>query len=312
VLLQHPQERKQRHRSDYFLLRCLADVHVISGRRLQVADEEMDVDDRLVFDVLTPGYLSSNLLFARKAVDQMVPVVGHEQKAPQTLQIDVRRTLVLFPSDGATCDVRELVGSLAGLDVQGAEQDCAQLPPCSDSGLGYDTLIAIDATWQFAKEMVKSCPILQKLRHVKLDVRKDPQADAHQGDDGCEPSGAFSVAGRRYETEFVIRKPEAVVLASGDRILGFSTAEAVAIFLSEVAAELDQPHRAAVATSSTAHHPIYDAVVAPLRQYVQFQLEFMGDNAKHRTDRPNYDPDLYSGKRGRGFCVGESAWPDNT
>lgn len=79
------------------------------------------------------------------------------------------------------------------------------LDNASKPNMKIDAVVAIDATWQYAQEMVNRCEVLKSLQAVTVTSDQDPQ--------------------------FLVRKPARI----GDKILGHSTAEAVSIALDQIA-----------------------------------------------------------------------------
>lgn len=252
VLLQHPQEKKQKHKSDQFLLRTLRGVTVVIGRKLasRSADEETTSAPITLPVAADSGAVLREQFRGMAQVRAEAPVTSEKpQFAAKTVAFDPARTLLLWPAEDAV------------------EPKDAVMPAAAESAPAaqYDTVIAIDATWKYAREMVKGCPILSAMKKVQLDT---------------------SAASFLPKPAFLVRKPEKLGQGADEEdVFGFCTAEAVAVFLDQ----LDQ-------TETPAAPSFYDLVSAPLKLYVERQLSFLGEGGpKHRPDRPGYTPGLFAG-----------------
>lgn len=236
LLLQHPQEKKQKHQSDFFLLRCLESVYTAEGRELGSTSACPPIPPKKEIRVKWKKH-SDSIWREKNGIDEIT--------APRDLELDPKRCRLLFPSDDSTIE-------------RGEE------PEMSDKGFGQKlTLIAIDATWTYAREMVQRCPDLRTMQRVQLSagtVKAHPPA-------------------------FVIRKPQEVkVKTKSDKqetIQGYSTAEAVALYLDQ---------------SGNQEKKCHAAILPAIKGYVRLQLRCVseaGGEVAHRKDRPGYDPKLY-------------------
>lgn len=233
VLLQHPQERKQKHQSAPFLLHTLQNVHVVVGRKLPEPSGAGSIE-------LTASSNSSKML-QEKGV---LPAGSSSTK----LELDPARTLLLWPGEDA----------VGAVEVGANSND-------------FDTVLAIDATWKYAAEMAKSCPVLRGLRKVKL--------------------GGLGGGSGAPVPAFLVRKPEKIGSSKNgggedeEPTVGYSTAEAVAVLLDQIASA-----RSTKKEGTPPEKSFYDVVAAPLKLYVELQLRHTGgaEGVKHRPERPGY------------------------
>jgi len=316
VLLQHPQERRQKHQSDLFLLRTLSDVSVVVGRRLGAPAAEpgeaggagllrlpVDRSSRSILrqkgvvrrslEGEPPGELPS--CTGAAAPDETCQGSAEEER----VELDLSRAVLLWPADDAIQDLRNLW-------EPGASPSSSPTPR-----LRFDTIVALDATWQYAREMSRGCAALASLQKVQL--------TGQTGRDLPRPG-------------FLVRKPERL---PGD-VQGYCTAEAVALFLDQVESSGPQaapppPHgrqpeqdTSSIMRKLRIQEPLvcaggpgcdesaeqtvlpplspgsvgtykggrfYEAVMRPLRLYVRLQLGH-AQQVRHRVDRPGYDPGM--------------------
>lgn len=213
LLLQHPLERKETHQSAPFLLRTLRNINIIHGRRLVNSPSSLEDDIRIA--------QSSNVLAQRRFSCE----ISADTSEKKLSNLDPSRLLLLWPGEN----------SMEAKDVNPED---------------FDYIVAIDATWKYAAEMVKNCNTLSQLQKVQL---------------GKSCSGF-------PKPQFLVRKPEKI-----GEVQGFSTAEAVALLLDQLAEKKE----------------IYEAVMRPLQRYVELQMSFT-NVVRHRSDRKGYiEPALF-------------------
>ena len=287
ILLQHPQERKQKHQSAQFLLKTLKNVHLVRGKKLAYSDATL------------VGSCSDGSSVTTADDDGTKSSVSTSDADNNQLHLDLTRTAVLFPAEGA--------------------QTAKEL---HERNSKIDTVIALDATWTLAKQMYRDCPVLSKMRTVTLDclslppprflVRKPERIKPEKRkvestlenvkDSGVKSSTEIDGSTKIDDSSTNIddsNKSDINSTGPSENLghstadLGHSTAEAVAIFL-------DQFKSAQKSAKDTVMKPqksdtvIYDAVMKPLNRYVELQMAFTNGNEKHRTDRKDYVPNMYA------------------
>lgn len=137
---------------------------------------------------------------------------------------------------------------------------------------GVKHLILVDATWRFAREMAavlreKDDP-LGKIRRVEL----TPPADTRP--------------------VFVVRKPMLLAKEEEEQ-WGFSTAEAAALAIDEVA-QLRRRAEDDAETESRDERAAWNVVTRALKAYAQIQLQHT-EVPRMRSERPGFIPKLYDG-----------------
>ncbi|CAE8627782.1 unnamed protein product, partial [Polarella glacialis] len=271
ILLRHPKERRQKHQSAWILERCVAGVRQHVTRRLPQLREEAGGDSSAT----------------------------SAQRAPQGLEQLYERPetcLLVFPGPGAR-PLKEVL----------------------DPGVRH--LIFLDATWRYAREM--AAPHAGSVASgTHSGCCADPLA-AIRRVELTPPPGTRPV--------FVVRKPMRLggATASGEASSlpirsgggsegafaevpededeerwGFSTGEAVALALDEIAHLRCGGAVGSNAPPKPSERPAWDVVSRALGAYSRIQLE-QTVAPKIRTDRPGFIPKLY--EAAPVFCSSEGA-----
>lgn len=135
---------------------------------------------------------------------------------------------------------------------------------------GVKHLILVDATWRFAREMaaVEEAGPLSQIRRVEL-------TPPHQ-----------------LRPVFVVRKPMVLTKEEAEPAQwGFSTAEAAALAVDEIAHLRGRPDAADPADADVPGEA-WELVTRALRAYAQIQLEHT-EAPRMRSERPGFIPRLY-------------------
>lgn len=138
---------------------------------------------------------------------------------------------------------------------------------------GVKHLILVDATWRFAREMAAAVPEkddpLGRIRRVELSPPPETRP------------------------VFVVRKPMLLAREEEEEQWGFSTAEAAALAIDEVAQLRRTPKEDADAESGS-ERTAWNVVTRALKAYAQIQLQHT-EAPRMRSERPGFIPKLYDG-----------------
>lgn len=264
VILQHPQEKKQKSQTAWILPHCFEDVHTVVCRKLPAPSG------------------TGNVITLQPTSDTCAA-----GSTSESLGLNLDECSLLFPEDNTKTTTHHRTGAQTSNEEPRPAGKSADVCAPVVSGRRH-TLLVVDATWKYAAEMVKNCSVLRSLPRVALEktndlpkpvfvVRKPFELD--DGNVGFSTSEAVAhwldECEKNNERE---KNTEAV----GPPLLPGDTS-------TPVRREFDK---------ATPVRRFFEAIQKPLEAYVRLQMECMsaaGRSVTHRPDRPGYDPELWNG-----------------